>query len=234
MTEHDGRDKPAEYSQYAFQMLKSLADGVAKTFGSSCEVVIHDFADLDHSVVHVAGSVTERSIGAPLTNLVLRTLRVYGDEVPDLIGYRATTRNGRELKSSTVFVRDPMGKPIGCMCMNLDLTSFRAGQLALNDLLVTMDPKSAVHFESEEFADNVSTLSRSLLDRAVERLDKSPADLTREERLSLISELEDKGLFLVKGTVEEVAKLINTSKHTVYRYLDEISESRKQHRVSSD
>ena len=74
--------------------------------------------------------------------------------------------------------------------------SFRAGQLALNDLLVTVDPSSTGCIGSEEFADNVSTLARSLLERALERLDKSPGDLSREERLELISELEEKGLFL--------------------------------------
>ncbi|MGI6628029.1 MAG: helix-turn-helix transcriptional regulator [Bacillota bacterium] len=226
MPEHARREEFDECSKHAFQTMKFLADGISKTFGSSCEVVIHDFADLEHSVVYVAGSVTKRSIGAPLTNLVLGALRVYGEEVPDLIGYRAATRDGREIKSSTIFIRDSSGRPIGCLCINLDLTGFRAGQLALNDLLVTVDPSSTGCIGSEEFADNVSTLARSLLERALERLDKSPGDLSREERLELISELEEKGLFLVKGSIEEVAGLINTSKHTVYRYLDQIRESR--------
>ena len=226
VAEHTRREELDQCSKHIFQMMKSLADGIAKMFGNSCEVVIHDFTDLEHSVVYVAGSVTKRSIGAPLTNLVLGALRVYGEEVPDLIGYRAATPDGREIKSSTIFTRDSSGRLIGCFCINLDLTGFRAGQLALNDLLLTVDPNSVGCLGSEEFADNVSTLARSLLERAMERLDKSPGDLTREERLALISELEEKGLFLVKGTVEEVAALINTSKHTVYRYLDQIRESK--------
>lgn len=224
---HNDSESVDKCSNHIFQVLKPVADGVAKMFGNSCEVVIHDFTDLDHSVIYVAGDVTHRAIGAPLTTLVLKTLRLYGEEVPDLIGYRAETRDGRELKSSTIFIRDSKGKLIGCFCLNLDLTDFRAGQLALNDLLVTMDPNSSVQFGFEEFPDNVSTLVRSLLEEAEERLEKPPAELTREERLRLVSSLEEKGLFLVKGTVEEVARLINTSKHTVYRYLEEIRDSKK-------
>jgi len=227
MAEQAGHEGVEGCSEHVFRMLESVADGVARTFGNSCEVVIHDFTDYEHSVVYVAGSVTKRSIGAPLTNLVLNNLRVYGEEVPDLIGYRAETRDGRELKSSTIFIRDSRGKLIGCFCINFDLGGYRAGQLALNELLVTMDPNSAAQFGSEEFVDNVSALARSLLERAVEQLNKSPADLSREERLSLISTLEEKGLFLVKGTIEEVARLINASKHTVYRYLEEVRDSKK-------
>ena len=48
---------------YTLNLLKQIADGLAKQFGPDCEIVIHDLKrhDLEHSVVHINnGHVTNR------------------------------------------------------------------------------------------------------------------------------------------------------------------------------
>lgn len=41
--------------------------GLAETFGSNCEVVLHDFSDLQHSIIAIEnGHVTGRSLGSPM------------------------------------------------------------------------------------------------------------------------------------------------------------------------
>ena len=46
--------------------------------------------------------------------------------------------------------------------------------------------------------------------------------LPRAQKLLLIEELNQKGIFLVKGTVEIIAKKVHLSKFAIYNYLDEI------------
>ncbi|NJL27059.1 MAG: hypothetical protein HC897_03830 [Thermoanaerobaculia bacterium] len=45
-------------------ILRRLAEGIVAVIGPFCEVVVHDFGDLEHSVVVIAGDVTGRRPGA--------------------------------------------------------------------------------------------------------------------------------------------------------------------------
>ena len=48
-------------------------DALAETFGSHCEVVLHDLQNLDRAIVKIAnGHVTGRQVGAPITDMGLR------------------------------------------------------------------------------------------------------------------------------------------------------------------
>ena len=49
----------------------------------------------------------------------------------------------------------------------------------------------------------------------------------RDDKVALIRFMDQKGLFLIKGTVEKVAKRMGISKVTVYSYLDEIKEEKR-------
>ena len=52
-----------------FSVLGRIAEGVVAVIGSHCEIVIHDFSDLEHSAVAVFGGVSGREPGAPVPDL---------------------------------------------------------------------------------------------------------------------------------------------------------------------
>jgi predicted transcriptional regulator YheO len=89
-----------------FELLQRLAKGINGVFGERCEVVIHDFGDLERSVVHIEGNVTHRSVGAPATRNLIRMLDESSDRVPDKIAYKITPQDGKVLRCATIFVRD--------------------------------------------------------------------------------------------------------------------------------
>ena len=49
-----------------------------------------------------------------------------------------------------------------------------------------------------------------------------PARMNRQERLQLITRLDGSGVFLVKGSVDTVARALGISSPSVYRYLHTI------------
>ena len=60
------------------------------------------------------------------------------------------------------------------------------------------------------------------------KADKRPENrLKKKDRLLIVSELIDKGLFLLKGAVNEVSLKLNSSEATIYRYLNEIETNRE-------
>lgn len=203
----------------SWKNLIRIADNIVKCFGDNCEVVIHDFEDISRSVIHVAGNVTNRKVGAPLTDLVLEQLHKHGDDVKDLPVYRNTTKQGRILKSSTTFVRNDEGETIGAFCINFDITE----PLLFNGFLdkLTSIPETTETLESEKFFSSISDSIDSYLKDAIKKAGKMPQDMSRKTRIELISHLESRGAFLIKGAVEEIAKRMGVSKYTLYTYLKE-------------
>jgi len=209
----------SESNDIIWENVIRAAENIVKFFGENCEVVVHDFEDLSSSAIHVAGNVTNRKIGAPLTDLVVGALHKYGDHAKDLPSYRNTTTGGRILKSSTTFMRNDKGKIIGAICINFDITD----TLGFNSFMdkLTAIPESPEKLEPESFFSSRNDSINSYLERAIKIAGKTPHTMSREERIELISNLESRGAFLIKGAVEEIAKGMGFSKYTVYTYLKE-------------
>jgi len=91
------RDIIKSNKQSIFDLLKQLADAVVTTFGSNCEVAIHDLSTLKHSLIYLAGNVTKRKLGAPITDMVVSALIKEGRQVKDRYGYETIMDDGREL-----------------------------------------------------------------------------------------------------------------------------------------
>ncbi len=199
-----------------FDNFKRIAAVTVQTLGRNCEVAIHDFSQLPHSLVHIEGNVTRRQVGAPVTDLVLRVLRQDKDGVKDMANYKTVTRDGRVLKSSTTFIRSAAGKVIGAFCINYDVTEHLNAIAMLEDFVHTTDAD-----EDENFAASFGETIESLTAQAVRQAKKQPAMMTKEEKVQLVQTLEFQGAFLIRGAVAYVAKALGVSKFTVYNYLKE-------------
>jgi predicted transcriptional regulator YheO len=204
-----------------FKHLQSVARGIVETFGPRCEVVVHDLRRPDSSLIIVEGNVTGRKEGAPLTDLVLRLLRS-GKTQEDLINYPTQTRDGRPLKSSTIFLRDIKGKPFGCLCINYDLTDVFTAKQLLDELHRTCQPLYTDSSLEEDFARSVKEVLSDIIRKVLELVGKPVTHMGKEDKLRVVKLLDDKGVFLIKGAVETVAKVLGVSTITLYKYLREV------------
>ena len=110
---------------HTLKLLKQMAHGIAKQFGTSCEVVIHDLnKDLETSIVHIEnGQVTNRKFGDGPSGIVLETLHKNAAKVQDKLSYLTRTEDGRILKSSTLYIRDADEKISYIFSINYDITA---------------------------------------------------------------------------------------------------------------
>jgi predicted transcriptional regulator YheO len=98
-------------------VLKAVAQvvpGLAETLGEGVEVLVNEFSHPEDAMLAIAGNITGRQPGAPLSDMVLKLLR-QGRLEDDMINYSSRTPDGRELRSSTILVRDDEGKVLGCL-----------------------------------------------------------------------------------------------------------------------
>ncbi|MBZ6170883.1 PAS domain-containing protein [Streptomyces olivaceus] len=198
--------------------LRPVVDGVAATFGPVCEVVLHDYRRPERSVVAVAGSVTGRTAGGAMSEIGMRVL-ARGDEARDELNYVTRTDDGTLLKSSTMVLRDSTGAVFGALCVNLDVTAVDRAHALLGALAGTAglpaDPPATT------FGDDIDAVVDAIVDAHPLRRDTSWVALDRAQRLELFRDLDGRGVFAVRRSVEHVANRLGISRASAYHYLSQ-------------
>lgn len=205
------------------QMLP-LVEAISRTVGDNCEIVLHDFSDLENSVVAIAnGHVTGRSLGSGMLSKGLEAYlnREYEES---LIKYKNIIGAGRTLKSSTIFIKDDDEKVIGAMCINIDVTDLLLANKAIHNLVLTEDLEDTAADERNKF--HVSEILQRVVDEVFKQINKPVAYLSKADKLQIVEQLESRGAFLIKGAVEHVADLLCVSRYTVYNYIEEVKDQK--------
>lgn len=201
-----------------FEFFNDLIKGIAAQFGEQCEVVLHDLTgDYESTIVAIEnGHITGRKVGDPGTNLGLEILR--GSQVNgNRFNYITQTKDGRILRSTSLYKKNSKGATIAAICINYDVTDLMMAKRTL-DSLTTGGQQVEV---KESFVSNVSDLLEALLQEAQEQVGKPVAAMTKEDKMKMIQLLDLKGAFLVKKSGEKICSYLNISKYTLYSYLEE-------------
>ena len=204
----------------SMEFLFQLAKGLAKQFGPNCEVVVHDLAsnDPDSSIVAIEnGHVSGRKVGDGPSHIVLEALRGDSSVLKDHFGYLTKTKDGKILKSSTIFIRDDDGKPVGIFAINYDITLMLAMEDALKGFTATQVPER----EPEHISRNVADLLDELIEQSVKLVGKPVPLMNKEDKVKAIQFLNDTGAFLITKSGDKVCKFFGISKYTLYSYLDD-------------
>lgn len=201
------------------KLFETLLTLISSHFGSNCEVVLHDLTgDYSRTIIDIRnGHVTNRQVGGCGSNLGLEVLK--GSTVDcNRYNYVTTTPDGKILRSSSIYIENDEGKVIGSICINLDITD----TIQLEGFL-----KKYNHFEisqSEFFAQDVNSLLDYLIQQAQNMVGKDPKDLNKDERISFIKFLDQKGAFQITKSGSKVCEILGISKFTLYNDLDIVRE----------
>ncbi|MFJ2815684.1 transcriptional regulator [Streptomyces sp. NPDC087294] len=193
-----------------------MVPGLQQTFGGICEVVLHDYRRTDRSVIAVAGQVTGREVGSPMSRIGLSMLR-RGDDADDDLNYVTRLPDGRVVKSSTLLIRTAAGRVVGALCVNLDVTELRGFRQILADLAGTGDEGEPLR--STTFSPEPDAVIQEALADAETRLGRPLTRLTVAERTEVFRRLERTGVFQLRRTVPFVAERLGLSRASVYNYL---------------
>ncbi|MCI9228544.1 MAG: hypothetical protein HFG86_11050 [Dorea sp.] len=228
----------------SLQQYITVVEFLGKTLGPDYEVVLQDLNPEHQAIVAIAnGHISGRQVGSPLTDASLQMLSSKAYESNDfLCNYKGVAINGHVLRSSTMFIKDDEGKPIGFLCINFDDSRF---QELNGKLLTTVHPGSfltrrpvehdavqeppanmpaSMDAITENFSMDISSLMQKIFDDATASLTTPIDRLNQHERKDIIEQLQEQGLFQLKGAISFVAKKFSCSTATIYRYLSEVSD----------
>ena len=218
----------------------SVAELIARTFPNA-EVVLHDLSKPQHSVVYVANnSVTGRQVGQTFHHLIEKAVFA-GNPADGVVDNYFFKKEGKQIRSSSLLIRNEAGELIGALCINVDVTAAQqiidlaSGLLQgrakgeksksdLSDSACTL-PAVSANFEALEKEQSVQHFVNNMVDSMINELN-ADGKKTKEDRLELIRFMDERGVFLVKGSMEYVAGKLGLSKVTLYGYLDKIHGKR--------
>lgn len=217
-----------------------LVDFLAASLGPDYEVVLHDLGDSANSIVAIAnGRVSGRTLGAPLTTKALEMMAARSYENEDFhINYSSLSGDGRVLRSSSLFVKDPSGRPVALLCINFDDSRYedvctRVLKLCHPDAFVERNsPKAVISLPAEDreaaerFPNSLEAVTESVVSDVVARHGVPVDRLTQEEKLCIVEALDRKGVFLLKGAVSHVAAALKSSEASIYRYLGKLGKGK--------
>lgn len=204
------------------------------------EVVLQDLSNINHSVIAIEnGHISGRTIGSPLTSAVFQMLSSKVYEEDDFIAnYKGVAENGHILRSSSMFIKDSNGNPIGLLCINFDDSRYmelheklfsliHPGNFVKNISSGIAESKENVKDLSsritENFAIDVASLREQIFNDATANFTTPVDRLNQNERKEIMIKLYEQGLFQLKGSIPFVAKRFSCSQATIYRYLGEIN-----------
>lgn len=209
-------DSHPDAKRAVIDALGLVARVVTETVGDWCEVVVHDLRDLDHSIVYITGNVTGRKVGGNMTDLGLAKLRA--EDTEPQINYTGYTNDGKTLKCSSIWFHDDAGKPYACMCLNLNVTPVLLFTHFANHLAnVAQAPVI-----TESFTQDVTQTIEAIISQAAHDAGKPLSVMNKEDRLTMVAALDQKGLFQLRNSLPMVAKRLGVSRKTIYNYLAEL------------
>ena len=200
----------------AFEFLDRTARGIAEMFGSSCETLVQDMSDPSHPILSIYnGQVSGREVGSTLDILGSGRLIDETAMTTDLVNLYATTPSGAQIKSSTFhLIGEDYNLALG---IDFDYSSLVYANRILVDLMSADADLQSVLWQE---ADNGLA---QIFDECLAAIGKPVNALTKADRIKIVALLEQKNAFSFRKSVPYVAKRLQVSRYTVYKYLDQLN-----------
>jgi len=203
-----------------------MVDFIANVYGKNCEVILHDLRKLENSIIAIKNNqVTGRNVNDTITDFALDIISQEKYKNENFIcNYTGKTNDGgKDIRASTYFIRDEEGDLIGMLCINIEVTALINARRVIDDFI--LDGERVEIKEQENFSLSINDHVSSLIIQTLAEFETVPLRMTMEEKKQVVKNLESKGVFLLKGVVNEVAKSLKVSEQTVYRYIKELEKN---------
>lgn len=194
------------------QLLTSLAEGIAKTFGKNCETLIQDLSLRDHPILAIFnGQVTGRQVGSTedvfgSTSQSLDPKLLQRDWINMMV-----IRGNQKIKSTTMIVRGD--DYCYGLCINLDVT---LNSLFMEQLSEQMNIDS---YLDSALASAKQVRLEEIFDACVEELGIEPSRMKKADRIAIVTMLKRHHALDYQRAVPFISEKLGVSRYTIYNYL---------------
>ena len=204
---------------------RTLVSFLGEALGPDYEVVLHDLTSEEGTIAAIVNNnISGRTEGAPLSNMALRFIhgKVY-EKQPYVAGYQGASQAKGRLRSSTMFIKDN-GQLIGMLCINFDAGKYSRIAQELLALCGAHTEPSSTGIGVENFVSSLPDAVQAAITDVTGSAGLPPDRLTMDEKIRIVEDLQQAGIFYMKGAVSEVAAQLGSSEATIYRYLSKLKD----------
>lgn len=212
-----------------------LVNFLGLVLGPSYEIALHDLAMGDKSVIAIAnGHITNRGLGSPLSPAMLEIISSgrYKEKSYE-VNYVSISMKNKALRSSTIYIKDNL-KLVGLLCITFDDSRYQDISRAVMGLCHPDNLLKDYRFERledlslDDEAEIVSGNNEDYVDEVIGKVLQQKSEMNekirKKDRVAMVKELKKRGILLIKGAVPIIAKKLNSSEATIYRYINELEE----------
>lgn len=190
-----------------------VAKAIEALFYPYAEVVIHDLKK--NWIAAIFNNYSKRKVG---DDSLLGEEDEFDNDTAIIGPYQKLNYDGKKLKSITSILRNSKGKPIGLLCINLDVSIMAECKAMIEKFLNegSLSTQPAVLFKNDwqeriNYFINVYLQERHL----------NLSTLTAKQKKQLVEKLYKEGAFEGKNAAQYIADRLNISRACVYNYLNE-------------
>lgn len=217
--------------QLVLTTLKAALAAIGSVVGRNTEIILHDLTQPERSVIDIVnGHVSGRSVGSPVLGglqqdkgfaAVMRTTEADAGYEPAVIpNYPTTAADGRTLRSATAVFRDKTGQPFASLCINTDISGLLTAQAFLDQLMAPPPPRMEKVAEPAD----MELLMAEIIRSSLAGMSSHSRTQNKKAKLEAVRQMQERGIFIVKGGIEKAAAALGVTRYTIYNYLDEIRQ----------
>lgn len=187
----------------------AIGKAIVRLMDPLVEVVIHDLST--GKISFIEGSLSKRQIGDPS---YLETNELENEFAFAESSYIKHSFDGRLVQSISVPIKQA-DKTIAVMCINYDTTPFQELTILANKLLKTPLTKKPTAFFKNDWQERIHEFIHTVLKEQNLQFHA----LTNKNKKEIILRLYEQGAFAEKNAADYIAKIMDTSRATVFNYL---------------
>lgn len=219
-----------QYLDELMVMLSAAVRVIGSVVSCQTEVVLHDLRKPEYSIAEIANAgVTGRQKGDSVLagmrtdKAFLSAMERRDEPVSLLLDYATYSREGKPLRSSTAIYRDRHHQPFAALCVNVDNSGIEEALRVLNSLarIAVPEPPPPVQTAEDNQLSIEDVMNEIISTADISGAKGNRADIKRANLLA-VKNMQEKGIFLIKGGVEKAAAALGVTRYTIYNYLDEL------------
>lgn len=218
---------PPQERQLTLTVLKAALQALGSVVPRNLEILLHDLDHPEHSVVAIVnGQLSGRKVGSPILaapeqdqgfKALMQAANGQPGCTPVVLPDYPTTLKGRHLRSATAIFRDSGGHPFASVCVNTDVTGLDAAMAFLQHFQpLAATPAPAMSSEPADMAVLMAEIIHDSLQRS------GQGRMNKQAKVEAVRVMQERGLFIVKGGVEQAAEALGVTRYTIYNYLEQL------------
>ena len=197
-----------------------IVDFLEEVLGQNYEIVLQDLREPMH-IVDIRNAFDKNRVPGGAVSSFARLVMSEPDKydgIKFVTNYKGTNAGDKYLSTSTQIIRGENDQIIGLLCVNTQLEPLLRMQALLDGFI---RHKTRINIGDDSYSGDVLVDVSKIVSDGMCHLSGDPAALSPEAKKTLVGNLSDRGIFLVRGAVSEVARRLDVSEQTVYRYMKE-------------